>query len=113
MNKQVVEIFAEGMHQRWCEGTCELRWNECREAQIDLQEIESGLAALRAEGFDVYRVEDRQGWRFCPVCGRHNRPEDGGISGVVYCSPTNCSAWKIRATFDHETREWVPVGGDS
>lgn len=58
MNKQIVEIFAEGMHQRWCEGTCELRWNECREAQIDLQEIESALAALRAKGFDVYRVED-------------------------------------------------------
>jgi hypothetical protein len=62
--------------------------------------------------------DDQKTWPFCPICGRRNRgaalPDaveamGDTLADWTFCSPTNCDAWKVTATFDHATREWVPV----
>ncbi len=111
MEKLILEIVAEGMHQRWCEGTCGLRWNLCNDVQIDLQEIESGLAALQAAGFDLYRPDECVEAALTSLSLNLGQPKRLGFEVVSMLGvpmPPSLSPGE-----DSPRYRLVPVGGDS
>lgn len=66
------------------------------------------LASLRSEGWFFVKSNPKM-WPYCPLCGYRNRGVGEFDPDATYCSPGKCLAWKFTATFDHDTREWVPV----
>lgn len=42
----------------------------------------------------------------CPVCERPVPTFEAGEVGP-FCTPITCPAWKVAATFDYGTRQWV------